>query len=103
MALYSNKPEFIVVYGRRRIGKTYLIREYFNNKFSFYTSGTEDKSSKYQLSVFASKLSKYSGEDIINLKSWLEAFTILEKYIEEGKIKKDETSKKYVLFFDEIP
>ena len=33
--LLSNKPEFMVVYGRRRVGKTYLIKEYFNSRFSF--------------------------------------------------------------------
>jgi len=35
----SNYPEFLVVYGRRRIGKTYLIKEFFNNRFSFYKTG----------------------------------------------------------------
>ena len=32
----SNKAEFVVVYGRRRVGKTYLVREYFNGEFDFY-------------------------------------------------------------------
>ena len=35
--LKSNQSEFLAVYGRRRVGKTFLIREYFNNKFTFYT------------------------------------------------------------------
>ena len=34
----SGRPEFMVVYGRRRVGKTFLIKEYFNNRFSFYAS-----------------------------------------------------------------
>ena len=35
----SDKPEFLAVYGRRRVGKTFLIREYFKQNFSFYISG----------------------------------------------------------------
>ena len=37
--LDSGKSEFVVVYGRRRIGKTFLVREFFNNKFAFYHTG----------------------------------------------------------------
>ena len=37
--LHSKKPEFIVIYGRRRIGKTFLVREYFCSQFSFYATG----------------------------------------------------------------
>lgn len=48
----SKKPEFLVVYGRRRVGKTYLIREYFNNNFSFYTTGVSDKLMVDQLRAF---------------------------------------------------
>ena len=35
----SKSPEFIAIYGRRRVGKTYLIRQYFNDTFSFYFTG----------------------------------------------------------------
>jgi len=35
----SDTPEFVAVYGRRRVGKTFLIKEYFRGKFSFYISG----------------------------------------------------------------
>ena len=36
--LQSDRPEFLAVYGRRRVGKTYLIKEYFNDRFSFYNN-----------------------------------------------------------------
>ena len=36
----SPRPELIIVYGRRRVGKTYLIKEFFENKFAFYFTGT---------------------------------------------------------------
>lgn len=39
-AMKSERSEFVAVYGRRRIGKTFLIKEYFNNKFSFLFVGT---------------------------------------------------------------
>lgn len=39
LCLLSKRPEFVVVYGRRRVGKTYLIREFFNRSFSFYATG----------------------------------------------------------------
>lgn len=42
LCLKSNKAELVVLYGRLRIGKTYLIKEYFNNKFSFYASGVNN-------------------------------------------------------------
>ena len=38
-SLDSDKPEFLVVYGRRRVGKTFLIREFFNGNFTFYHTG----------------------------------------------------------------
>lgn len=41
--LSSKRPEFVVVYGRRRVGKTFLIKEYFNGQFSFYATGLSDE------------------------------------------------------------
>ena len=40
----SDQAEFLVVYGRRRVGKTFFIREFFKNKFAFYMSGAENAS-----------------------------------------------------------
>ena len=50
----SGKPEFVAVFGRRRVGKTFLIREYFNNKFAFYFSGVENIQKQQQLKNFHS-------------------------------------------------
>lgn len=49
--LMSKRPEFVVVYGRRRVGKTYLVREFFNKQFSFYATGLTDEKTKGQLVV----------------------------------------------------
>ena len=35
----SDKSEFIILYGRRRVGKTYLVREFFKDKLTFYSTG----------------------------------------------------------------
>ena len=42
----SEQAEFVAVYGRRRIGKTFLIREYFNNEFCFYATGLANANTK---------------------------------------------------------
>ena len=48
----SGKPEFIAVYGRRRIGKTFLVKQFFKNKFDFYITGAYNASKKDQLFNF---------------------------------------------------
>ena len=50
--LKSGKTEFVALYGRRRVGKTFLIKQHFNNKFDFYMSGTIDAPKSVQLSNF---------------------------------------------------
>ena len=48
----AKSPEFIAIYGRRRVGKTYLIRQYFNDTFSFYFTGIYQGTKKEQLGEF---------------------------------------------------
>ena len=50
--LSSKRPEFVVVYGRRRVGKTFLIKEFFNGQFSFYATGLSDEKTKGQVKAF---------------------------------------------------
>ncbi|MBP3719431.1 MAG: ATP-binding protein, partial [Eubacterium sp.] len=54
--ILSKRPEFLVVYGRRRVGKTYLIKEYFNERFSFYSTGIPSKKTRDQLKAFKESL-----------------------------------------------
>lgn len=61
--LESGKPEFVVVYGRRRVGKTYLIKEYFNNRFAFYSTGVTEAKMKEQLRSFTDSLVLYGSKD----------------------------------------
>ena len=55
----SKSPELIAIYGRRRIGKTYLVRQYFNDTFSFYFTGIYQCTKKEQLGEFNRQLKLY--------------------------------------------
>ena len=52
----SEQPEFVAVYGRRRVGKTFLIKEFFHNKFTFYSTGIARGSRQNQLQHFYESL-----------------------------------------------
>ncbi len=54
--LESPRAEFVVVYGRRRVGKTYLVKEYFNNLFAFYATGLSNAKTKEQIKAFNGSL-----------------------------------------------
>jgi len=79
--LNSNRPEFLAVYGRRRVGKTFLIREYCKNQIVFSISGTVKAPMKNQLQIFDEMLEEYSGEKIDSAKDWFEAFRLLNSTI----------------------
>lgn len=94
----SNKSEVVAVYGRRRVGKTYLVREKFNSKFSFYLTGLANASMQEQLENFAMTLARYSKKHVAVPKNWLQAFNQLIQYLE-----KTSSKKKKVVFLDELP
>ena len=93
----SGKPEFLVVYGRRRVGKTFLIREYFNNDFIFSHTGLASGGTDIQLSEFNKSLRRVRGENHRQAKDWFDAFDCLRQYIEQS-----EAGRK-ILFIDELP
>lgn len=98
-ALISKKSELIAVYGRRRVGKTFLIREVFQNDIHFEVTGLYQGGLSDQLENFTKELRKGKGGSKIKTPSkWSEAFTLLEKYLDgkRGKGKK-------VVFIDEFP
>ena len=97
----SNKAELLSVIGRRRVGKTYLIREYYAEQIVFDFTGTQHSSKKNQLKKFAQKLSEYSGSKfkIAPPEDWTDAFVLLKTYLKS----RAETGQKPVVFFDEVP
>ncbi len=97
----SGKPEFLAIYGRRRIGKTFLIREFFKNKGLYFAlTGVKDASVKKQLKNFTAEFTRVFGlsEDYEPPKNWFEAFEQLRKGLASIK-----GSERMILFFDELP
>ena len=93
----SDKPEFLAVYGRRRVGKTFLIREYFKQNFSFYISGLANATKEEQLENFNAVLSSYSKTPYSGAGNWLGAFRQLIHLLKHSRKKG-----KKVIFIDEI-
>lgn len=93
----SGRSEFVAVYGRRRVGKTYLIQEFFDNKFAFTATGIIDGSRDEELFSFTRSLinAGYSGPQP---KSWLEAFELLKSTLEQQP-----QSGRCVIYIDELP
>ena len=92
----SGKAEFIALYGRRRVGKTSLIRYYFKDKFDFFVSGVLEGVKEDQKNAFLGALAKY-GYYGPKPKNWNEAFKALGTIIAKHKRKK-----RCVVFIDEV-
>lgn len=100
--LESEQAEFLAIYGRRRVGKTFLIREFFVQQdcLFFQVTGLKDGKMKQQLSLFAKALENafYSHLQLTPPTSWTAAFEMLTT-----AIKQEEPNRKIVLFLDELP
>ncbi len=95
--LTSKKSEFLAVYGRRRVGKTFLIREVFSERFNFQLTGANSKLS-LQLNNFHRALIRQGrNENLAFASSWFDAF---QQLIDHLEIAKDE---KKIVFLDELP
>jgi len=92
----SGKPEFIAVYGRRRVGKTFLVRETLEKEFVFDLAGLAKGTLKEQLMNFYFTLKRATTKDFPLPKSWLEAFEQLISVLQKSK------KKRKVIFIDEI-
>jgi uncharacterized protein len=96
-ALKSKKSEFVAIYGRRRVGKTYLVRQSFGQPFTFYLTGMANTNLKNQLLNFSQTLKTTSKRDFDIPLTWLEAFEQLKVHIEQSK------EEKKIVFIDELP
>lgn len=96
-AFKSDKSEFVAVYGRRRVGKTFLVRETFEYRFTFQHSGVAKLSMREQLKFFRESLLRSGSQCKTIPKDWTEAFHRLEELITVS----NETKK--IVFIDETP
>jgi hypothetical protein len=99
-ALKTKEAGLIAVYGRRRVGKTFLIRNFFEERLVFELTGMYKGSLKDQLLHFSRSLQKATGSTLAltSPKSWVEAFHALEQFLENLPKRK-----KSVIFLDEFP
>lgn len=101
---HSDKPEFVAIYGRRRVGKTFLVKELFQDKMTFYHSGLSpyDKERKIamrdQLEAFYASLMQYGMEENHCPKTWMEAFMMLGTLLDNIN-----DGNRQLIFIDELP
>lgn len=96
-AVESKYSEFVAVYGRRRVGKTFLVRETFNSNFTFQHSGVANSGTKIQLERFRRSLVESGHVKCPVLRTWFQAFDELKAVVASS------SAGKKVLFIDEMP
>ena len=96
--LRSPLPELVVVFGRRRVGKTFLVRQHFQDKIVFEVSGLHHETTQRQLENFANRLRQATHRETPTPKTWLAAFEQLKSFLNDSA-----TRQKHVIFFDEFP
>lgn len=94
----EEESQLVVVYGRRRVGKTYLINQYFNGRFDFKLTGVYDAPKSIQLTNFINELNRQTNDDHSVPETWTQAFTLLRSYLSSLP-----ANEKHVVFFDEMP
>jgi len=102
---HSERPEFVAVYGRRRVGKTFLIKHALKDRFTFQHTGVspvdqadEKNRMRTQLESFYYSLLAYGLEGFKMPTSWMEAFYQLIQLLQ-----KLDVGQRMVVFFDELP
>lgn len=94
----AKRSSFVAVYGRRRVGKTFLIRNIFEGQLSFFVTGVANIKTLQQLINFHLALEKYFPQVTVpRAASWLEAFQQLASLLEKNK------KEKKIIFIDELP
>lgn len=93
----SDRSEFVAIYGRRRVGKTYLVNEVLGDRMLFRHSGLSRDDMEGQLEGWRSSLADAGVKDPPVVKSWIEAFDALKPLIRSSR------KRKKVIFIDEMP
>lgn len=93
----SGKAEFVAIFGRRRIGKTYLVKQNFKNRIDFYVTGIYEGNKEEQLATFNKALNQYDKGTYPQVENWFDAFDQLKSLIVHSP------KKRIVVFIDELP
>ena len=95
----SPRAEFIALYGRRRVGKTFLINQVFRNQFTFKMTGVIEGSLKDQFIAFADAMCDYGYDMPEQPNDWMKAFIMLKNALKQ----KVNSGERCVIFIDELP
>ena len=98
----ADTAQLIIVYGRRRVGKTFLVNEFFDNEFTFKITGAYNKPKDYQLRNFMAEYNRRTGEQRDTPGDWVQAFECLREYLSKCSCNGNYAGKK-IVFFDELP
>lgn len=74
------RASVVAVYGRRRVGKTFLVRSAFRDKFVFYTTGIIEGTYEQELEAFNTGLERYGWKGD-KAKNWMDAFKMLAELL----------------------
>ncbi|MEM8528313.1 MAG: ATP-binding protein [Bacteroidota bacterium] len=101
-AFHSKEAELVAVFGRRRVGKTYLVRSVFSKQIDLEFTGVQDAPRQEQIKTFSFLVGQYTDISVKleTPKTWLDAFLQLITVLEEMK---QTSSERKVIFFDELP
>ena len=99
VAADSPKSEFVALYGRRRVGKTFLINQMFRNQYAFKMTGVLEGSLKDQFAAFADAMSDYGLDMPAQPQDWMQAFIMLKNALKP----KVGTGERCIIFIDELP
>jgi len=99
-ALQSDRAEMVAVFGRRRVGKTFLVKQTYQDHIVFELTGLQRSSHEEQLQNFSNQLGIFSQSPVPvkTPTNWLDAFFMLAKFLDQQP-----EGKKRVVFFDEVP
>ena len=95
----SPRAEFVALYGRRRVGKTFLVNQMFEGKIAFRMTGVIEGSLKDQFTAFADAMDDFGYDMPQQPKDWMEAFIMLKKALKNVVCRQE----RCIIFIDELP